>query len=158
MPDQERPNEGVFALQDDDDQWMALRYDLTGAAGPLRCGEFRRAAEALSPLGGGASVGETRRPGPGRFREFWQCDADTVGSASPAADAEMCMLAVTALEAAGLQQGSYKLLVSHRKLLDGALEAAEVLPDARLTVMRALDKLDRLGAAGVRALLGPGSS
>src|SRR5262249_52249607 len=85
---------------------------------------------------------------------------DTVGSASPAADAEMCMMAADTMEALGVPRGSYVVKVNNRKVLDGVLEAAELGgPDSahkRLTVLRAIDKLDRVGPEGVEALLGEG--
>ncbi len=162
LPDQERPNAGVFSLQDDDEQWLSLRYDLTA---PLA----RHVAEnfdALPKPYRGYRVGavwRNEKPGPGRFREFTQFDADTVGTDNPAADAEICMLAADALEAVGVPRGSYRMRVSNRKLLDGLLEAAGLLAadtpegaNQRLIVMRAIDKLDRLGVEGVTLLLGAG--
>ncbi len=156
LPDSDRPNEGVFALQDDDEQWMALRYDLTAplarfvaenAEGLPR--PFRR--YAFGP------VWRNEKPGPGRYREFVQCDADTVGSARPEADAEMAAMAAEGLEAAGLPRGAYVLKINNRKLLDGLLAEAGVAdPRQKLTALRAIDKLDRLGWQGVQDLLGDG--
>ena len=156
LPDSDRPNEGVFALQDDDDQWMALRYDLTA---PLA----RFAAQNWEPLPkpfrryAFGPVWRNEKPGPGRFREFIQCDADTVGSARPEADAEVIAMAAAGLEAAGLGRGQAVLKFSNRKILDGVMVAAGVAEGRqKLTVMRALAKLDRLGRDGVRDLLGKG--
>jgi histidyl-tRNA synthetase len=102
-------------------------------------------------------VWRNEKPGPGRYREFWQCDADTVGSASPAADAEMIAMACAALEAAGVAKGGFQMKFSTRRLLDAVLEKIGVKDNtARLIVLRAIDKLDRLGATGVAALLGEG--
>ena len=102
------------------------------------------------------------RPGPGRFRQFMQFDADTVGSASPAADAEICMMAADTMEALGIPRGSYVVKVNNRKVLDGVLEAIGLGGDEnagrRLTVLRAIDKLDKFPADEVRKLLGPGRS
>ncbi len=156
LPDADRPNEGVFALQDDDDQWMALRYDLTAPLARFVAETkeglpkpFRR--YAFGP------VWRNEKPGPGRFREFIQCDADTVGSARPEADAEIIAMAVEGLEAAGLPTGSAIIKINNRKLLNGLLTTAGVKDDAqKLAVLRAVDKLDRLGPEGVRLLLGEG--
>ena len=156
LPDSDRPNEGVFALQDDDEQWMALRYDLTAPlarfVAQTREGlprPFRR--YAYGP------VWRNEKPGPGRYREFVQCDADTVGSARPEADAELVAMAAEGLEAAGLPRGAYVLKINNRKLLDGLMAEAGII-DAKqkLVVLRAIDKLDRLGWDGVEDLLGPG--
>jgi histidyl-tRNA synthetase len=156
LPDAERPNEGVFALQDDDEQWMALRYDLTAPlarfvaeAGDALPKPFRRYAVG--------SVWRNEKPGPGRYREFIQCDADTVGSARPEADAEMIAMLVAGFEAAGLEPGQVLIKINSRKLLNGLMSSAGIA-DARqrLTVLRAVDKLDRLGPEGVALLLGGG--
>ena len=156
LPDSDRPNEGVFALQDDDEQWMALRYDLTAplarfvAQNPEGLPKpFRR--YAFGP------VWRNEKPGPGRFREFIQCDADTVGSARPEADAEIVALAVEGLMATGLKRGQAILKINNRKLLNGLLTSAGVQSEGqKLGVLRAVDKLDRLGPDGVRLLLGEG--
>jgi histidyl-tRNA synthetase len=156
LPDSDRPNEGVFALQDDDEQWMALRYDLTAplarfvAQNPEGLPKpFRR--YAFGP------VWRNEKPGPGRFREFIQCDADTVGSARPEADAEIVALAVEGLMATGLKCGQAVLKINNRKLLNGLLTSAGAQSEGqKLGVLRAVDKLDRLGPDGVRLLLGEG--
>jgi histidyl-tRNA synthetase len=102
-------------------------------------------------------VWRNEKPGPGRFREFIQCDADTVGSPRPEADAEIIAMAVAGLEAAGLPAGAAVLKINNRKLLNGLLSAAGVADGGqKLSVLRAVDKLDRLGADGVRLLLGEG--
>ncbi len=158
LPDQDRPNAGVFSLQDDDERWLALRYDLTAPLARFVAERFDRLPKPFRRYQTGL-VFRNEKPGPGRFREFTQFDADTVGSASMAADAEMALLAADALEAAGVARGDYRIRINHRGALDGALAAAGVdLSDdgARLTALRALDKFDRLGDEGVRALLGDG--
>lgn len=158
LPDQDRPNEGVFALTDDDEQWMALRYDLTAPLARFVAENYDALPKPYRRCAAGP-VWRNEKPGPGRFREFWQCDADTVGAPSPAADAEMIAMACAALEAAGVESGRYVLKYSSRRVLDGVLAAAGVAVDdvkTRLTVLRAIDKFDRLGADGVRLLLGEG--
>jgi histidyl-tRNA synthetase len=156
LPDSDRPNEGVFALQDDDEQWMALRYDLTAPLARFAAQAWEGLPKPFRRYAYGP-VWRNEKPGPGRFREFIQCDADTVGSARPEADAEMVAMAAAGLEAAGLPRGAYVLKINNRKLLDGVLACAGV-EDARqkLTVLRAVDKLDRLGWDGVEDLLGEG--
>jgi len=156
LPDSDRPNEGVFALQDDDEQWMALRYDLTAPLARFAAQNWETLPKPFRRYAFGP-VWRNEKPGPGRFREFIQCDADTVGSARPEADAEIIAMAVAGLEAAGLAKGQAVLKFSNRKILDGVMVAAGVAEGRqKLTVLRALDKLDRLGRDGVRDLLGKG--
>ncbi|HZO44253.1 MAG TPA: histidine--tRNA ligase [Xanthobacteraceae bacterium] len=158
LPDLDRPNEGVFSFQDDDEQWLSLRYDLTAPLARYVAENFDALPKPYRSYRFGW-VFRNEKPGPGRFRQFMQFDADTVGSASPAADAEICMMAADTMEALGLK-GQYIVKVNNRKVLDGVLEAiglgGEANAGKRLTVLRAIDKLDRLGAAGVRLLLGEG--
>ena len=159
LPDQDRPNEGVFSFQDDDEQWLSLRYDLTAPLARYVAENFDTLAKPYRSYRVGA-VYRNEKPGPGRFREFMQFDADTVGSSSPAADAEMCMMAADTMEALGIPRGSYVVKVSNRKVLDGLMETIGLSADKdanrRLTVLRAMDKFDRLGDHGVRQLLGKG--
>ena len=159
LPDQDRPNEGVFSFQDDDEQWLSLRYDLTAPLARYVAENFDALPKPYRSYRFGW-VFRNEKPGPGRFRQFMQFDADTVGSASPAADAEICMMMADTIEALGIPRGGYVVKVNNRKVLDGVLEAIDLGGEAnagkRLTVMRAIDKLDRLGEDGVRLLLGPG--
>ncbi len=157
LPDDDRPNEGVFSFQDEDDQWLSLRYDLTAPLARYVADNFQRLPKPFRRYAVG-NVWRNEKPGPGRFRQFMQFDADTVGTAtdSVAADAEMCMLAADTMEALGIKRGDYVIKVNSRKVLDGALEAAGVPGSQRLIVLRAFDKLDRIGPKGVRELLGPG--
>lgn len=156
LPDSDRPNEGVFSLQDDDEQWLALRYDLTAPLARFAAQSWETLPKPFRRYAYGP-VWRNEKPGPGRFREFIQCDADTVGSARPEADAEIITLAVEGLEAAGLPTGSAVIRINDRRLLNGLLAAAGVVdPAQKLGVLRAADKLDRLGPDGVRLLLGPG--
>ncbi len=160
LPDEDRPNTGVFALRDDDEQWLSLRYDLTAPLARYVAENFDALAKPFRRYQSG-SVYRNEKPGPGRFREFVQCDADSVGAASSAADAEMIMIAADVMKAAGLTDGQYAIRVNNRKLLDGILEQSGVPntdagAEQRLKVLRAIDKLDRLGEDGVEALLGEG--
>ena len=159
LPDQDRPNEGVFSFQDDDEQWISLRYDLTAPLARYVAENF----DALPKPYRSYRVGyvyRNEKPGPGRFRQFMQFDADTVGSASPAADAEMCMMAADTMEALGIPRGSYVVKVNNRKVLDGVMESIGLGGDqhagTRLTVLRAIDKLDKFPVDEVAKLLGPG--
>jgi histidyl-tRNA synthetase len=158
LPDQDRPNEGVFSFQDDE-QWLSLRYDLTAPLARYVAENFDTLPKPYRSYRVGW-VFRNEKPGPGRFRQFMQFDADTVGSASLAADAEMCMMAADTMEALGIPRGSYVVNVNSRKVLDGVLESiglgGEENAGRRLTIMRAIDKLDRLKPEGVRLLLGPG--
>jgi len=159
LPDQDRPNEGVFSLQDDDEQWMSLRYDLTA---PLARHVAQNINEIALPYRTYRQgwVFRNEKPGPGRFRQFMQFDADTVGAPGVQADAEMAMMMADTMEALGIARGDYVIRVNNRKVLDGVMEAiglgGEENAGRRLTVLRAIDKLDRLGIDGVRQLLGEG--
>ncbi len=167
LPDVDRPNEGVFAWQEDDAEgrgdWLALRYDLTA---PLARVYAQHRNDLPTPYRRYAMgpVWRNEKPGPGRFRQFYQCDADTVGSASMAADAEICAMLADTLEVVGIARGDYLIRVNNRKVLNGVMEVAGILDPSdperfaaeRGIVLRAIDKLDRLGPDGVRALLGEG--
>jgi len=163
LPDVDRPNEGVFAWQDDDEKWMALRYDLTA---PLARVYAQHRNDLPTPYRRYAMgpVWRNEKPGPGRFRQFYQCDADTVGTPTVAADAEICAMLADTLEAVGIPRGDYIVRVNNRKVLNGVMEVAGILDlsdpekfaSERGIVLRAIDKLDRLGPDGVRALLGEG--
>ena len=158
LPDVDRPNAGVFSLKDDDEQWLSLRYDLTAPLARHVAANFQNLAKPFRRYQVGP-VWRNEKPGPGRYREFLQFDADTVGSASPSADAEILMMLSDTLEALGLKRGDYIVKLNNRKLLDGVLEAAGVGLDdqaRRGVVLRAIDKIDRLGVQGVAALLGEG--
>jgi histidyl-tRNA synthetase len=159
LPDLDRPNEGVFSFKDDDEQWLSLRYDLTAPLARYVAENFDRLPKPYRSFRVG-HVFRNEKPGPGRFRQFMQFDADTVGSASIAADAEMCMMAADTLEALGVKRGDYVIKVNNRKILDGVMEAIGLggaeNAGRRLTVLRAIDKFDRLGLAGVKQLLGLG--
>src|SRR5689334_1793953 len=159
LPDQDRPNEGVFSFQDDDEQWLSLRYDLTAPLARYVAENF----DALPKPYRSYRVGwvfRNEKPGPGRFRQFMQFDADTVGAPSVAADAEIAMMATDTLERVGIARGDYVVKVNNRKVLDGVLEAIGLAGDEnaarRLIVLRAIDKLDKLGMDEVVKLLGPG--
>jgi histidyl-tRNA synthetase len=155
LPDTDRPNEGVFSLQDDDERWLSLRYDLTAPLARHFAENYDRLPKPYRSYRLGY-VFRNEKPGPGRFRQFMQFDADTVGAAGPEADAEMCMMMADTMDALGLA-GKYVVKVNNRKVLDGVLESAGVSDGGqKLAVLRAIDKLDKFGAEGVRLLLGAG--
>lgn len=156
LPDTDRPNAGVFALQDDDEQWIALRYDHTAPLARYVAENWERIPKPFRRYSAGP-VWRNEKPGPFRYREFIQCDADSVGVAGPGADAEMIAIAAEAMEAAGAAKGEYVIRVNSRQLLDGIMETAGVIdPAQRGTVLRALDKFDKFGVEGVSLLLGAG--
>ena len=168
LPDVDRPNAGVFAWQEasgdgSDADWLALRYDLTAPLARVAA-QYRNDLPSPYRRYAMGPVWRNEKPGPGRFRQFYQCDADTVGSASVAADAEICAMLADALEAVGIERGDYAVKLNNRKVLNGVMEVAGVLDpmkpewnaDKRGIVLRAIDKIDRLGEEGVRALLGAG--
>jgi histidyl-tRNA synthetase len=152
LPDVDRPNEGVFSLKDDDNQWLSLRYDLTAPLARFVAENFQELPKPFRRYQVG-SVWRNEKPGPGRYREFTQFDADTVGSASPSADAELLMMTCDTLEALGLKRGEYVVKMNNRKLLDGLIEANGISASSRGAYLRAIDKYDRLGEAGVFDLL-----
>jgi histidyl-tRNA synthetase len=159
LPDSDRPNEGVFSLQDDDEQWMSLRYDLTAPMARHVAENFQEIQLPFRTYRAGY-VFRNEKPGPGRFRQFMQFDADTVGAPGVQSDAEMCMMMADTLEALGIKRGDYVIRVNNRKVLDGVMEAiglgGEENAGRRLGVLRAIDKLDKFGPEGVRLLLGEG--
>jgi histidyl-tRNA synthetase len=159
LPDQDRPNEGVFSFLDDDEQWLSLRYDLTAPLARYVAENFDTLPKPYRSYRVG-HVFRNEKPGPGRFRQFMQFDADTVGSSSAAADAEICMMMADTMEALGIPRGSYLVKVNNRKVLDGVMEAigigGEHHAGTRLTVLRAIDKLDRFSETDVHLLLTKG--
>ncbi len=157
LPDVDRPNAGVFAWQEEDDgKWLALRYDMTAPLARVAA-QFRNDLPAPYRRFTMGPVWRNEKPGPGRFRQFYQCDADTVGAPSVAADAEICAMLADTLEAVGIPRGDYIVRVNNRKVLNGVLEAMGVEdPEVQANVLRTIDKFDKVGEAGVRELLGKG--
>ncbi|GGF72375.1 histidine--tRNA ligase [Paracoccus acridae] len=161
LPDVDRPNAGVFAWQEEavpgggSGDWLALRYDLTAPLARVAA-QFRNDLPSPYRRYAMGPVWRNEKPGPGRFRQFYQCDADTVGSASVAADAEICAMLADALEAVGIARGDYIVRINNRKVLNGVLEAAEVRAEQAEDVLRQIDKFDKVGEAGVLALLTTG--
>src|SRR5207244_3354994 len=146
LPDQARPNEGVFSFQDDDEQWLSLRYDLTAPLARYVAENFDALPKPYRSYRFGW-VFRSEKRGPGRLPQRMHVDADTVGSASPAADAEICMMAADTMEALGIPRDNYVVRVNSRKVLDGLLETINLSgagnEGRRLIVLRAMDKFDR---------------
>jgi histidyl-tRNA synthetase len=156
LPDVDRPNEGVFAWQEGDSDWLALRYDLTAPLARVYA-QYRNDLPTPYRRYAMGPVWRNEKPGPGRFRQFYQCDADTVGAPSVAADAEICAMLSDTLETVGIPRGDYLVRINNRKVLNGVLECMGLSDDAqRDDVLRTIDKFDKVGAAGVRELLGKG--
>ncbi len=147
--------------------FLAMRYDLTA---PLA----RKYAEDIWDNYKRGQVREGRTPllrrfqygpvfryemklAPGRFREFWQLDFDTVGTSDVTVDAECCMILSEALEAIGLKRGTYVVKVNNRKILKGLLSSLGVDSEAlEADILRVVDKYDKIGLDNVRLELGEG--
>ena len=162
LPDVDRPNAGVFAWQEEavpgggSGDWLALRYDLTAPLARVAA-QYRNDLPSPYRRYAMGPVWRNEKPGPGRYRQFYQCDADTVGAASVAADAEIIAMLADALEAAGIARGDYLVRVNNRKVLNGVLDAMGVTDGAQAAdVLRTIDKFDKVGEAGVRDLLTTG--
>ena len=162
LPDVDRPHAGVFAWKEDDEadgakgDWLALRYDLTAPLARVYA-QFRNDLPTPYRRYAMGPVWRNEKPGPGRYRQFYQCDADTVGAATMAADAEICAMLADTLETVGIPRGDYLVRVNNRKVLNGVLEIMGVAEgETREAVLRTIDKFDKVGEAGVRELLGKG--
>ena len=155
LPDKDRPDEGIFSFQDEN-KWLSLRYDLTA---PLARYIAKNYLEIPKPfkryqLG---TVWRNEKPGPGRFREFLQFDADYVGTKSLQADAELCVMISEILEKCGLNKSEYIIKISSRKITEKLFNNLNVNDtQQKLNALRALDKIDRLGWESVKQLLGKG--
>tara|TARA_S200000501_G_scaffold150620_1_gene142071 strand:+ start:3781 stop:5271 length:1491 start_codon:yes stop_codon:yes gene_type:complete len=160
LPDQERPNEGVFSFEDDDSKWVSLRYDLTSGLARYVAENYDSLPKPYRRYQSGW-VFRNEKPGLGRFRQFFQIDADTVGADNALSDAEMCMMFSDAIQSTGIETGNYVIRLSNRKILDGIIDSLNIKgnssgSDINLSIMRSIDKLDRLGLSGVEQLLGNG--
>jgi len=155
LPDKERPDEGVFSFKDEK-RWLSLRYDLTA---PLARYVAKNYLELPKPfkryqLG---TVWRNEKPGPGRYREFLQFDADYVGTCNLQADAELCILISEILEKCGLTKSDYTVKISSRKFTEELFDQLKIKSVTQIsTTLRALDKIERLGWKEVAKLLGKG--
>ena len=156
LPDVDQPNEGVFAWQEDNQDWLALRYDLTAPLARVYA-QYRNELPTPYRRYSMGPVWRNEKPGPGRFRQFYQCDADTVGSASIAADSEICMLLSDTLQNVGIPEGDYIIKANNRKVLNGVLESVNIQETPKKdAILRTVDKFDKVGESGIRQLLGKG--
>ena len=129
---------------------LAMRYDLTVPLARV-VGQYENRLSLPFKRYHIAPVFRGERPQRGRYREFWQCDADIVGVAGIAADAEIIMLMVQILERLGFPQ--FLIKINHRQLLTAIGDFSGV-PGAQLPdLYRSVDKFDKIGADGVRSEL-----
>ena len=140
----------IYKFEDKGGRKVGMRYDLTVplarvVAMHLNELQFPWKRYQISPVWRGEN------PQYGRYREFYQCDVDIVGSASMIADAEILSIYGEAMRKLGFT--GYRVIVNHRKLLAGLARHAGVPPENAGTVFRAIDKLDKIGRDGVRAEL-----
>ena len=155
LPDKDRPDEGVFSFKDEN-KWLSLRYDLTAPLARYVAKNFLEIPKPFKRYQLG-TVWRNEKPGPGRFREFLQFDADFVGTNSPQADAELCVMISEILEKCSLNKSEYIIKISSRKITEKLFKKLNIKDNQqKLTALRALDKIDRLGWEGVRQLLGEG--
>jgi histidyl-tRNA synthetase len=155
LPDKDRPDEGVFSFKDEN-KWLSLRYDLTAPLARYVAKNYLEIAKPFKRFQLG-TVWRNEKPGPGRFREFLQFDADFVGTKSLQADAELCVMVSEILEKCGLGKEEYIVKISSRKITEKLFKKIDIdNNDQKQIVLRALDKIDRLGWEGVRQLLGEG--
>ena len=155
LPDKERPDSGVFSFKDEN-KWMSLRYDLTAPLARYVAKNYLEIPKPFKRYQLGA-VWRNEKPGPGRFREFLQFDADYVGTKNLQADAELCVLISEILEKCGLDKKDYTVKISSRKLTDKLFQNLKITSKDQIsTTLRALDKIDRLGWNEAKKLLGEG--
>lgn len=155
LPDKDRPSEGVFSFEDEK-KWLSLRYDLTAPLARYAAKNFDSLPRPFKRFQLG-TVWRNEKPGPGRFREFLQFDADYIGTSNLFSDAELCFLISEILKSCGLGTSEFIIKISNRKLSKGLLEKLNITDEQKQSItLRAIDKLDRVGAEGVQYLLGKG--
>ena len=126
---------------------LALRYDLTVPLSRV-VAEHRSTLPKFFKRYQIQPVWRADRPARGRFREFFQCDVDAMGSTSPVVEAELCAAACEAMQALGFDDAVLRL--NHRAVLTGVLDVAGVPADKHGDALVALDKLDKIGLDGVK--------
>lgn len=155
LPDKDRPSEGVFSFEDEK-KWLSLRYDLTAPLARYAAKNFDSLPRPFKRFQLG-TVWRNEKPGPGRFREFLQFDADYIGTNNLFSDAELCFLISEILNSCGLEKSEFIIKISNRKLSKGLLEKLNITDEQKQSItLRAIDKLDRVGVEGVQYLLGKG--
>ena len=155
LPDKERPDQGVFSFKDEKN-WLSLRYDLTAPLARYVAKNYQEMPKPFKRYQLG-TVWRNEKPGPGRYREFLQFDADFVGTKNLQADAELCVLISEILEKCGLTKNDYIVKISSRKFIEELFKEIQVKPIEQTSIiLRALDKIDRLGWEEVKKILGKG--
>ena len=155
LPDEDRPMSGVFGFKEKN-QWMSLRYDLTAPLARYVAKNYRDISKPFKRYQIG-TVWRNEKPGPGRYREFTQIDADIVGTKNLYADAEMCMLMADTLLKCGLKKEEFIIKINNRKIFQGILDFFDIKDSKKsLTVLRSIDKLQNVGKKGVFELLTKG--
>ena len=155
LPDEDRPMSGVFGIKEKN-QWLSLRYDLTAPLARFVAKNFRDISRPFKRYQIG-TVWRNEKPGPGRYREFTQLDADIIGTKNIYADAELCRLMADTLIKCGLEKDRFIIKINNRKIFQGILEFFDIKdPKQSLTILRSIDKFQSVGKKGVLELLTKG--
>jgi len=152
LPDVDRPSGGVFSFQDDDGQWLSMRYDLTAPLARYVAENYQFIPKPFKRYQFG-SVWRNEKPGPGRYREFIQFDADAIGISNNYIDAELCIIVARIFKKIGFSENEYKIKYSSRIIWENLFKQIEIEDKQIPAVLRAVDKLDRVGLNGVKDLL-----
>ena len=152
LPDVDRPSGGVFSFQDEDDQWISMRYDLTAPLARYVAENYQFIPKPFKRYQVG-SVWRNEKPGPGRYREFIQFDADAIGISNNYVDAELCVMVAKIFLELGFTAKEYKVKYSSRVIWEDLFKKINLDEIQIPAVLRAVDKLDRLGIDGVKELL-----
>ena len=152
LPDVDRPSGGVFSFQDDDGQWLSMRYDLTAPLARYVAENYQFIPKPFKRYQFG-SVWRNEKPGPGRYREFIQFDADAIGISNNYIDAELCVIVARIFKKIGFSENEYKIKYSSRIIWENLFKQIEIEDKQIPAVLRAVDKLDRVGINGVKDLL-----
>ena len=152
LPDVDRPSGGVFSFQDDDGQWLSMRYDLTAPLARYVAENYQFIPKPFKRYQFG-SVWRNEKPGPGRYREFIQFDADVIGISNNYIDAELCVIVARIFKKIGFSENEYKIKYSSRIIWENLFKQIEIEDKQIPAVLRAVDKLDRVGINGVKDLL-----
>jgi len=155
LPDKDRPSGGVFSFQDDDDQWLSLRYDLTAPLARFVAQNYQDLVKPFKRFQSGI-VWRNEKAGPGRYREFLQFDADVIGVQSTYIDAELCIMVSNIFKNLGLSFEQFQIKYSNREIWDDLFTKLEINKESEPLVLRAIDKQDRVGVDGVKNLLQEG--
>ena len=126
---------------------LALRYDLTVPLARV-VAEYQSKLPKIFKRYQIQPVWRADRPARGRFREFYQCDIDSIGSASPVVEADQ--IAAVSEVFHRLRFTDFKIIINHRGVLTGLLDAADIASEQHGTALVALDKLDKIGEKGVQ--------